>query len=102
MQNEAKGIILELTHDFSKSEVAGSTEIKAALQKVTTRLNAQHEIDLGLVDRLANYITYTVFTNKMRLTQTQNLLLSQLISIGRTSGLESTSHGHCGDASQFD
>ncbi|BDZ31902.1 bacteriocin immunity protein [Lactiplantibacillus sp. WILCCON 0030] len=102
MQNEAKGIILELTRNFRESEVAGSTEIKVALQKVYDRLNAHQTTDVVLVDRLANYITYTVFTNKIRLTQTQNLLLSQLMSIGRTCGIDGGFHGHCGDASQFD
>lgn len=102
MQNEAKGIVSELCQNFDQSEVAGSTEITTALHKVYAQLDSQAGTDLALVDRLANYITYTVFTNKIRLTQTQNLLLSQLMSIGRVSDIEGSFREHRLDASQFD
>lgn len=102
MQNEVKGIVSELIQDFMGSKVTGSAEIKAALQQVSERLATQKEVDLVLVDRLANYITYTVFINKIRLTRTQNLLLSQLMSIGRTSSIEGSFREHRFDASKFE
>jgi len=102
MQNEAKGIVSELYQDFRQAKGSGNLEIKTALQKVLARIEAHQEVDLVLIDRLANYITYTVFTNKIRLTQTQNLLLSQLMSIVRTSGVEGSLHEHHLDMSQFD
>ena len=68
MQNEVKGIVSELTQDFMGSKVTGSAEIKAALQQVAERLATQKEVDLVLVDRLANYITYTVSVSYTHLT----------------------------------
>ncbi len=81
--NEARGIIRALKADFTAHQTRGSREACAVIARVQAQLAHQGPADGRLVSRLANYLTYTVFSNRLRLTGTQQLLVSQLIAIGR-------------------
>lgn len=97
MRSEAKGIVRALYDDLSQAPVAGTTDIMEVLDKVMQRLNDPDQSEVKIINRLAGYIAFTVFTNKIRFTKTQNLLVSQLMSAA-DNGLY---QGNYGDKSWF-
>lgn len=83
MKNEAQGIIRELDRNLAASPGQDYPDIHAVLLRGDRRLAKRSRPDVVLVGRLANYLMYTIFTEHLRLTATQNLLVSQLMAIGR-------------------
>lgn len=79
MKSEAQGIIQDLYQELAPTAV--NEGIRAELCKAHQRLQATPELDESLLKKLTNYITYTIFTQQLRLTPTQNLLVSELLSL---------------------
>ncbi|MGX6394078.1 bacteriocin immunity protein [Lactiplantibacillus pentosus] len=79
MKSEAQGIIQDLYQELAPTAV--NEGIRAELSKAHQQLQATPELDESLLKKLTNYITYTIFTQQLRLTPTQNLLVSELLSL---------------------
>ena len=101
VRNEARGIMRQLATEFASSSVQGYQDIQVALVKVEQTLAKQSQPDLLLIRRLANYITYTVFNERLSLTATQKLLVSQLMALGRHADGRQLAHDAHLDQSQF-
>ncbi|RRK10555.1 bacteriocin immunity protein [Lactiplantibacillus garii] len=84
MNCEVRGIIRSLITDLASTEARGYPEIRRALLLAEHQLADQAQAG-PLISHLANYITYTVFSNRLHLTATQNLLVGQLLALGRRS-----------------
>jgi len=96
MSCEARGIMRALAETLATADAHGFQEIRQALFLGEHDLTGQSQIDEPLISRLANYITYTIFSKQLRLTATQNLLVSQLMALGRRADNEIVT-----DPSQF-
>ncbi|WP_457951374.1 bacteriocin immunity protein [Lactiplantibacillus pentosus] len=79
MKSEAQGIIQDLYQELAPTAV--NEGIRAELCKAHQQLQETPELDESLLKKLTNYITYTIFTQQLRLTPTQNLLVSELLSL---------------------
>lgn len=101
MKNEARGIIRELYADLTRSRVKGSHDMREVLQKVEKQLAEQPTLNEELLGRLTNYMAYTIFTDHLHLTPTQNMLVSQLMALGRRSEGGQLRGTDYGDKSQF-
>ncbi|MFB9768653.1 bacteriocin immunity protein [Lactiplantibacillus modestisalitolerans] len=101
MNNEARGLIRELADNLTRSHTKGSHDVCDVLLKVDRQLRDQATLDVALIRRLTNYIAYAVFADKIRLSATQRLLLSQLMALGRRADGQQLMGSNYGDKSQF-
>ncbi|MFO1547611.1 hypothetical protein ACA590_05835 [Lactiplantibacillus plantarum] len=49
--------------------------------KAHQQLKQAPQLDHALIKRLTNDVTYNIFTKQLRLTPTENLLVSELLSV---------------------
>lgn len=79
MKSEVQGIIQDLYQELAPTAV--NQEIRAALLKAHQQLKQAPQLDHALIKRLTNDVTYNIFTKQLRLTPTENLLVSELLSV---------------------
>ncbi|ACT63251.1 bacteriocin immunity protein [Lactiplantibacillus plantarum] len=79
VKSEVQGIIQDLYQELAPT--AANQEIRAALLKAHQQLKQAPQLDHALIKRLTNDVTYNIFTKQLRLTPTENLLVSELLSV---------------------
>ena len=79
MKSEVQGIIQDLYQELAPT--AANQEIRTALLKAHQQLGQTAQLDHTLIKRLTNELTYNIFTKQLRLTPTENFLVSELLSL---------------------
>lgn len=79
MKSEAQGIIQALYQELTPTVTYQG--MRMALQDAQHQLSMTSQLDSGLIRQLTDCLTYTIFTQCIRLTPTENLLVSELLSL---------------------
>lgn len=100
MINKSKELVHDLYNDLAKNNTYGTEDIKEVLIKVYKRLDDDIE-NIPLINRLANYITFTAFTNKIKFSKSQDETIRKLREIGQFAGLNGVYRSDYGNKNQF-
>ncbi|RDX01553.1 immunity protein [Listeria kieliensis] len=98
---ESKEIVHELYNDISKNSETDMEEVKEVLLKVYNKLDRVKD-DAPLINRLANFLYFKAFTEKLKFTRNQEELINKLAQIGGRAGLNGAYRSDYSSKGQFD
>ncbi|EOH90808.1 bacteriocin immunity protein [Enterococcus pallens] len=100
IKEDLQQTVHELFNSLSKSDSTEYQEILEVLQKVYLRLQKDESVE-ALANRLANFIYFKAYTEKIHFTKDQDKMIQKISSIGKYAGLNGSYRADYGDKSQF-
>lgn len=98
-KSQVKKLLHGLYNDLAQENDPRTREMREAVIEVYGKADLKDSV--ALANHLVNYMYFTGYTQKIKLTKTQQVYIRQLADIGKYAGMNGAYRQNYGDANQF-